>query len=289
MSEISVVIPVNDFKNLDSMLLSLFIQSFPDLEIILINNKADELTTELINNYAKFDKRVKVIILPERTNILRCCRIGSEYSRGKYITFLDSSKMMFYAQSALCRLLSKAKKNNSDIVYCATLVHELDTFKMLKLYQKGLQKELQKEVFEPKELSEEILFQLNLSIFGKLYKKEFFNSFPSIDYDETYFLNLFFNAKTISYDDVCLLLLKIKKPELVKADVIFEQNANLHLLQNLNLLEKYKDACIKHKLWKYCIDLSYAPDSLKSSLTADIKEDLKNTDLSKYSVIGEMI
>ena len=290
MPEISVVIPVsNVFKNLDTILLSLFTQSFPNIEIILINNNCDENVTKLINNYAKFDSRIKVINLSEKISATKCCRIGAEYSNCEYITFLDSSKRMFYAQSSLNRMLKNIKRNNADFVYCGNLVQELGTFKLLRIFQVSIKQLIQKENFKPRDLQPESLFKLNLSIYGKLFKREFFNSVPSTIFDETYFLNLFFAAKTIAYDDICLCVMTVDKQELLKPNEIAEQNANLELLKKLNLPEIYKEECIRHKIWRYCINLYYMPEFQKQRFSEDMRKDLIGIDLQKYSVIGEMI
>lgn len=290
MPEVSIVIPVGNIsKNLDTILLSLFTQSYPNFEIIIINNNCDSETTELIDNYEKFDNRIKVIKLKEKINLLRCCKIGAEYSRSNYITFLDSSKRMFFPQSALFRLLEILKNNQADFVYPACMVQELATFKHIPLYRVSLNEIMRKPAFSPKELNPEILFKLNLSIFGKFFKKEFFDSIPSSLFDETYFLKLFFAAKIIAYDDICLHIMTIAKEELIKPNEVFEQRSNEKLLEQLNLDSSYKEELTKHKIWKYYVTLQYLPKEKREKFSLEVAEDLKNIDISKYSTVGEKI
>ena len=90
MCEISIIITVyNSEKYLNKTIDSVLNQNFKDFELILVNDGSTDSSGEICDNYAKKDKRVKVV--HQKNGGVSCARNkGVAISHGKYIGFVDS-------------------------------------------------------------------------------------------------------------------------------------------------------------------------------------------------------
>ena len=87
---ISVIIPVyNVEKFVKRSVESALNQTYKDLEIILVNDGSTDKSGEICDNYAKKDKRIKVIH-QENKGISGARRIGFLNATKEYLSFLDS-------------------------------------------------------------------------------------------------------------------------------------------------------------------------------------------------------
>lgn len=87
---ISVIIPVyNSSKYLNKCLESLLAQTFCDFEAILIDDGSTDNSLEICRNYAKKDKRIK-LIYSHNGGPSKARNLGLEQVTAKWITFIDS-------------------------------------------------------------------------------------------------------------------------------------------------------------------------------------------------------
>ena len=87
---ISVVIPVYRVeKYLERCVESVINQTYANLEIILIDDGSPDNSGNICDEYAKIDKRIKVIH-KKNGGLSDARNVGIENSKGKYITFIDS-------------------------------------------------------------------------------------------------------------------------------------------------------------------------------------------------------
>ena len=87
---VSVVIPVyNSERYLKKCVQSVINQTYPYLEIILINDGSTDKSTQILREIEKTDARIKVF---EQWNagVAAARNKGIELAKGKYITFIDS-------------------------------------------------------------------------------------------------------------------------------------------------------------------------------------------------------
>lgn len=87
---ISVVVPVyNAEKYLTECIASVLAQSFPDWELVLVNDGSKDGSGEICDAYAGKDSRIRVI---HKANAgpTAARTDGAEAATGKYVTFLDS-------------------------------------------------------------------------------------------------------------------------------------------------------------------------------------------------------
>lgn len=109
MDKITVIVPVyNTEKYLSRCIESILQQTHKDLEVILINDGSSDKSGLICDEYAKFDKRVKVI---HQTNKGQSSarNKGLEIATGKYIGFVDSDD---WIKRDMYEYLIKALKDN---------------------------------------------------------------------------------------------------------------------------------------------------------------------------------
>ena len=112
----SIIIPVyNVEKYLDRCMQSVFLQSYKNLEIILIDDGSPDSCPRLCDIYGKNDKRVKV--LHKKNEGLGLARnSGLALATGKYVLFIDSDD--YLSEKMVEKLVYQAELMNADIVYC---------------------------------------------------------------------------------------------------------------------------------------------------------------------------
>lgn len=112
---ISIIVPIyNVEKYFDRCMKSLLNQTYTNLEIILIDDGSPDGCPIKCDNYAKIDKRVKVIHkVNEGLGLAR--NSGLSLAKGEYIVFVDSDD---YVTLDMCEILyNEAYLSNADIVY----------------------------------------------------------------------------------------------------------------------------------------------------------------------------
>lgn len=283
MSEVSIVVPTeNSIDNVDALLLSVFVQSLQDTEIIVVDNASTDGTAKLLNHYAKFDNRVKVIELPEKTNIIDCCRIGTEKATSPYVYFMNGTQYVYIGQGCLQRLLDNIRKYDSDFVYSPCAVIDSQTFNVFPRYQIRTENFVQKEVFNINDVPSNLLFRLYLSPWAKLYRREFLKKVDFVPYEEAFFLECMFKAQRISYDLNNLYGRHCLSKDIEIPNPLMEERANLDLLHKYGLYEKFKTAYIYHKMRGLWLELMHAPDVKKAELLEQMKNEFANEDFSQY-------
>ena len=91
---ISVIVPVyNVEKILPYSLESIINQTYKDLEIIVVNDGSTDSSPEICKEYAKKDKRIK-IINQKNKGLSGARNSGIDVANGKYISFIDSDDVI---------------------------------------------------------------------------------------------------------------------------------------------------------------------------------------------------
>lgn len=88
--KLSIIIPVhNGADYLANALSSASAQTLPSLEILCIDDGSDDRSPEVLREYGKIDRRLRVISLAENRGTFYARNVGIGYARGKYLLFLD--------------------------------------------------------------------------------------------------------------------------------------------------------------------------------------------------------
>ncbi|MCR5636948.1 MAG: glycosyltransferase [Clostridiales bacterium] len=113
---ISVIVPIYNVEEyLDSCVKSILLQTYKNLEIILVDDGSPDKCGAMCDNYAEIDDRIKVI---HKTNggLSDARNAGLAICTGDYISFIDSDDHIhpeFYSI-----LINTIKEHNCDIAEC---------------------------------------------------------------------------------------------------------------------------------------------------------------------------
>ena len=90
MPEISIIVPVyNVEKYLNRCIDSILAQTFTDFELVLVDDGSTDRCSEICDNYARRDSRIRVIH-KENGGVSKARNDGIKQSRGKFLAFCDS-------------------------------------------------------------------------------------------------------------------------------------------------------------------------------------------------------
>ena len=112
---VSVIMPVyNAEKYLDRSISSVINQTYDNLEILLIDDCSTDNSYNILKEYAKKDKRIKVFHNQENQHVSETRNVGIRNSTGKYLYFIDSDD--FIDNDYIEHLVNTAEKENADVV-----------------------------------------------------------------------------------------------------------------------------------------------------------------------------
>ena len=199
MKKISVIVPIYKVeKYIHRCIDSIINQTYKNLEIILVDDGSPDSCPRICDEYAKKDKRIKVIH-KENGGLSDARNKGVDIATGDYIAFVDSDDYIHPNMYEV--LIYELEKNNSDIALCKYKI----------VYEKSKIKTEIDGKFEVYSLNN---LQALDSMYGKdgvdfivawnkLYKKDLFNKirYPvgKIHEDEYTTYKLLFASKNVIY------------------------------------------------------------------------------------------
>lgn len=111
---VSVIVPVYKVElYLERCLESIINQTYKDLEIILVDDGSPDKCPEICDQYAEYDKRVKVIHKPNG-GLSSARNAGIDVMNGEYVTFIDSDD--FISEDAIEKWVHYIKEYHANIV-----------------------------------------------------------------------------------------------------------------------------------------------------------------------------
>ena len=116
---VSIVIPVrNEERNLEQALESVLALDYPDLEIIVVNDRSTDDTGAILGKMAERDARLAVVTLDDLPagwiGKPHALHVGAQQARGEFILFTDAD-VVFHA-SALRKAMAHVQANGFDHV-----------------------------------------------------------------------------------------------------------------------------------------------------------------------------
>lgn len=97
---------------------SVLSQTFTDFHYILVDNGCTDGSSEILDRYAKTDKRIK-LVRNEKNQLGIMMRLISEHAKGQYLAILDSDD--WWEPDYLERLVGFLEKNNLDLAVTGTV------------------------------------------------------------------------------------------------------------------------------------------------------------------------
>lgn len=113
--KVSVIIPAyNAEKYLFRCLKSIQSQTLNDIEIIVIDNGSTDKTSDIIDEFAAFDRRFKKVVIKENEGVSKARNTGIEIAKGEYIAFSDADDEV--PPGAYETMYRKARSDVADVV-----------------------------------------------------------------------------------------------------------------------------------------------------------------------------
>lgn len=117
---LSVIVPVyNVEKYIDDCIKSIINQHYSNLDILLIDDGSKDKCSQICDEYAKMDNRIRVIHQANQ-GLAKARNVGIKNAKGKYITFLDSDDFIDVEMYNL--LMKIIRKYNVQIATCGMQV-----------------------------------------------------------------------------------------------------------------------------------------------------------------------
>jgi teichuronic acid biosynthesis glycosyltransferase TuaG len=185
---VSVIVPYYKKKNyIKKTINSIKLQSYKNLEIIIIYDDEDIEDFKMIKNIQRSDDRIKLIINKKTLGAGMSRNIGIQKARGKYIAFLDADDL--WKKNKIQLQLNYMIKNNLEI--CHTSYEILD---------KNVKK---KKIMRAKTFQDykELLFSCDIGLSTVMLKKKLITNnckFPNLKTKEDFALWLLILKKNIT-------------------------------------------------------------------------------------------
>ena len=173
MTLISVLIPIyNGEKHINKCIESIINQTYKNIEIICINDGSSDNTKEILENFQKKDKRIK-IINKKNSGYGSSLNLGIEKAKGNYIAIIESDDNI--KNTMFETLLNKMEENDVDIV-------KANFYKVSNTTKKNTSKYFINKITNINLFPQMLLIQP--SIWSAIYKKEFLTK-NNIKFKET--------------------------------------------------------------------------------------------------------
>lgn len=180
---VSIIVPVYNVEEyLDECVESLVNQTYPDIEIILVDDGSPDNCAHMCDAWAKRDSRIKVIH-KENGGVSSARNAGLDIANGEWIWFVDSDDIA--EKNALEDLLSNT--DDADLIVFASITDELYTkdenffdeyyFKYRfgfepwnKLYKKSIIKDNSLRFDTQETVGEDLLFNITYYQYANTYR-----------------------------------------------------------------------------------------------------------------------
>ena len=106
----------NAEKFISDSIKSVLAQTYPNFELIVIDDCSPDQTVEIVQNYVSKDKRVKILKKEKNQGVAEARNTGLNYAKGDFVAFLDSDDK--WVEDKLEKQLAVLKERNDvDVVY----------------------------------------------------------------------------------------------------------------------------------------------------------------------------
>lgn len=175
MKKVSVLIPAyNVEKYISQCLESVCNQTYPDIEIIVIDDGSNDATFSIISKYAKDDPRIAALSR-ENKGVAHSRNELLDHAKGEYVLFVDSDDWI--EPDMISTLVGLSEKYSVDLVMCRNV--NVNTTKNDSVVDVWNKDEILKKFLEHRELTG--------SLCNKLIKRQLFDGIrftPGISYGE---------------------------------------------------------------------------------------------------------
>lgn len=170
--KVSIIIPVYNVENLLGRCLnSLMLQTLEDIEIIMINDGSTDRSAEILNEYAKKDKRI-IVIEKENGGVSSARNEGIQIASGEYIGFVDPDDWIDVEMYDT--MYKEAVQSGADIVMC-TYIREFGSHSKEKKFNLP-----EKVYYKGEEIKENVMRRLIGPINEEMGNPEFLDAWGTV-------------------------------------------------------------------------------------------------------------
>lgn len=176
MAKVSIIIPAYNIQEyIKRSIVSCMMQTFKDIEIIVINDGSTDSTLNIVNELKNKDSRI-IVIDKVNQGSMEARKSGWKRATGEYIMFVDGDDYIS-DKDAIKILYENAKKEDCDVV-CYKFFVEYNDKKKVKVWNKDF-------IYNGKDTLLDLLFKgnINHNMWSKFIRKEFITEnnieFPS--------------------------------------------------------------------------------------------------------------
>ncbi len=296
--KISVIVPVYNVEEyIQQCLDSIVNQTLKEIEIICVNDGSTDNSPQILEEYAKKDKRIK-IINKKNAGLGAARNTGMEHATGEYIGFIDSDDWVDLGMFK--KLYSNAKSQNSDMVMCPIYIvddsnQKLDyDFPYFNLDY--FNEDFYNNVFTHKK-TEDFFFRICVTSYNKIYRTKFLKkinaNFPEglIFEDNPFFYKTFLSAKSVSLVKDFLYYYRVNRANSIISnvdkkyfDVIKIQNLNKNIFLETNNFEFYKMDFYNYAMGSIINRYSKVDEKYREEFFNLIKQFFKEMDLKNNEI-----
>lgn len=173
---LSVIIPIFNAEDyLRICLNSILKQTYPDFEIICIDDASTDSSLEILKYFSKKDSRIKIFKNDSHKGFGHCKNVGLDCAKGDYISFLDSSN--WYSFNAFELIVDKIRDDDLDIVLFqhADYNDESHLFSIISDEDSEFMAKHEFDVFNHWNIEKSEFFKIYQSSENKFYSRSFLN------------------------------------------------------------------------------------------------------------------
>ncbi len=291
---ISVIVPVyNVQKYVARCLDSLILQTYSNLEIILIDDGSKDNSLKILREYEKKDNRIKVLT-QKNEGVSKTRNKGIALSKGEYISFIDSDDYVSLSlYQKFVNAINKAKVSPDIFCFNLAFYYEKKDLENIGLGCSFSIRDWQNRKDESTIHTFDDCkrpFSGNLSACNKIFKRSFFVDnnlyFPDRRCFEDFqfaFYALLCAKSILLTNERLYTYRKISHNSLTKnynsyIFEIFDVNRNIeNKLKEAGVYEDYKYAFLQHKYRQYAFLYFQANKNDRAKFFVSAKIDLKNS------------
>lgn len=193
---VSIIIPVyNGQRTIRRCLNSVLKQTYPDIEIVVINDGSTDNSREITESMLSSAANKSITNKEKNEGLEMARRTGIAVSKGEFIFFLDADD--YLEKEAIEKMVSAIRQSGADLVQCQSISF-ITLFKCIKLHIAGRNKAIDSWLIDKKEnLKKEFMSffgcgSFNVAAWAKMYKRELFDGLKTghLFFGEDLYMNM---------------------------------------------------------------------------------------------------
>ena len=199
---LSVIVPTyNNARYIKKAIESVFCNTKYNIEMIIINDKSEDETEEILKDYNRENTKINIINLEKNMGVSYCRNLGIKNAKGKYIAFLDADDYIEYGMYD--KAIEMIEKESADICIC----NYYEIFGDIKINSKYKYNNLQND--KDKVIKLMLDDKISMAVWDKIILKEKlekmkFNTNIKVGEDIIFSIELLKNIDKIILLDECL-------------------------------------------------------------------------------------